>query len=191
MIFLTGATADYEDILDWFISNFTTHLSQPLFIVDFGLNKEYPNTIKIDWKNNAWFYKPRAILEAPSDKVCWIDVDCEIRADISDIFKMSEGYDLGLTKDWKRRSCEWATGLVCCQNKSSLEKWVNLTEKQTHRGDQESFEWIKHRYRIKELPREYQWLRLEGDNENAKVMHWTGEIGKRIIREKINALSNG
>ena len=49
---------------------------------------------------------------------------------------------------------------------------------------------------IKELPNEYNWLRVQlvndkEDSTNKKIMHWTGEKGNIIIREKIkNGLSN-
>ena len=43
---------------------------------------------------------------------------------------------------------------------------------------------------IKELPNEYNWLRVQlvndkQDNKNKKIMHWTGEKGNDRIRGKI------
>lgn len=185
MIFITGANSEYEDILDWFINNYNKHISRPLYIADFGLRNKYPNTIQIDWKVNPWYYKPRAMIEAPGESVCWIDLDCEIRADISDIFDLTGAADFGLTKDWCNRRYEWATGLVCVNSKQPLYKWAELCEYREYRGDQEVFDTIKNFYNIKELPREYQWLRLEGDNPGCKVMHWTGSKGKEHIRNVI------
>ena len=191
MIFLTGATSDYDDILDWFIHNYNRYINKPLYIADFGLKKKYHNTIKIDWKENAWFYKPRAILEAPSEQVCWIDCDIEIKEDISDVFKLTGQADFGMTKDWCNPNTEWQSGLVCVNNKQPVHKWAELCEYRQYRGDQETFEIIKNFYSIKELPREYNWLRLAEPKEDVKCMHWTGQIGKKIIRSKINALLNG
>lgn len=42
--------------------------------------------------------------------------------------------------------------------------------------------------RIRVMPPEYQWLRLQGEPpERAIVMHWTGSAGKERIRQKIAA----
>lgn len=191
MIFLTGATSDYQDILDWFIDNYNRYISLPLYVADFGLKKSYPNTIKINWKDNAWFYKPRAMIEAPSDRICWIDCDIEIKEDISDVFELTATADFGMTKDWCNPNTEWQSGLVCVNNKQQLYKWAELCEYKEYRGDQETFEIIKNFYSIKELPKEYNWLRLAEPREDVKAMHWTGQLGKKIIRGKINALLNG
>jgi len=191
VIFLTGATSDYTDILDWFIENYQKHISLPLYIADFGLKKEYPNTIKINWEYNAWFYKPRAIIEAPSESVCWIDCDIEIKSDITDVFELTATADFGMTKDWCNPNTEWQSGLICVNSKQPLYKWAELCEYRQYRGDQETFEVIKNFYSIKEIPKEYNWLRLAEPKDNVKCMHWTGTAGKKIIRSKINALSNG
>ena len=44
---------------------------------------------------------------------------------------------------------------------------------------------------VNELPNEYNWLRLQIENDNqpadkAKVVHWTGQKGKDRIRELIH-----
>lgn len=191
MIFITGANSEYEDILDWFINNYNKHISRPLYIADFGLRNKYPNTIQINWKDNPWYYKPRAMIEAPSDRVCWIDCDIEIKEDISDIFDLTGAADFGMTKDWCNRNTEWQSGLVCVNSKQPLYKWAELCEYRQYRGDQETFEVIKNFYSIKEIPKEYNWLRLAEPREDVKAMHWTGTVGKQIIRSQIHALSNG
>ena len=43
---------------------------------------------------------------------------------------------------------------------------------------------------IEEIPNEYNWLRVQVTNDNQdsnkkKIMHWTGQKGKLIIKEKI------
>jgi len=195
VIFLTGANSKFEDILKWFISNYNAHIPKhiPLYIVDFGLSKKYPNSFKIPKKRfgiNPWFYKPRAIQLAPAEQVCWIDCDIEIKADISDVFKILEdsNADVCLTKDVCNSHCEWATGLVCLnKNKSSnlLSEWITLSESRRMRGDQEAFAKISSNYNIHQLPAEYQWLRLQEPNSNAKAIHWTGVIGKKHIRSNL------
>jgi hypothetical protein len=186
MIFLTGANSDYEDVLEWFIEHYHRHNKLPLHIVDFGLKKSYPNSFKVKWKQNPWFYKPRAIFEAPSDKVCWLDCDIEVRADMSDVFELTGNNDIGLTKDFCRKDCEWATGLVCSTHKSKLHDWMYLSETRVKRGDQEAFAFVQNKYKIAHIPDEYQWLRLAGDRPDVKAMHWTGAKGKEHIRQMIN-----
>jgi hypothetical protein len=185
MIFLTGANKEFEDILDWFIINYQKHISLPLYIADFGLKKKYPNTITVPWKKNPWFFKPRAISLAPSNSVCWLDCDIEIRDDISDVFEKTGQFDFGLTEDWPRKDVTWATGLVCVNRKDHLSKWITESESFKYRGDQEAFHVISKHHSIQMLPREYQWLRLVGDNPNAKAMHWTGPKGKKHIRSNL------
>jgi len=129
--FVTGADESYADILDWFIHHYNQHISLPLYIADFGLKRTYPNSFKVKWKDNAWYYKPRAIKECPADQVCWIDVDCEILADISDVFDLTKK-DIGVTEDFCRTR-SWnphgllpmATGLCCFNSKNQLlDDWI-------------------------------------------------------------------
>lgn len=194
--FVTGADESYADILDWFIYNYNQHISLPLYIADFGLKKTYPNSFKINWKDNAWYYKPRAIKECPGDQVCWIDVDCEILADISDVFELTKK-DIGVTEDFCRTR-SWnpygllplATGVCCFNSKNQLlDDWIKESESRQHRGDQEALNHLlKNHDQVSFLPRGYQWLRLAEPNNQIKVMHWTGNDGKYIIRnnETIN-----
>jgi len=195
--FVTGADESYADILDWFIHHYNQHISLPLYIADFGLKRTYPNSFKINWKDNAWYYKPRAIKECPGDQVCWIDVDCEILADISDVFELTKK-DIGVTEDFCRTR-SWnphgllpmATGLCCFNSKNQLlDDWIKESESKRHRGDQEALNYLlKTQDKVSFLPRGYQWLRLAEPNPNIKVMHWTGNDGKYIIRN--NETLNG
>ena len=53
------------------------------------------------------------------------------------------------------------------------------------RGDQEAFNIIAHEFNINRIPDNYHGLRLGKNNDIAKTIHWTGDDGKEIIREKI------
>jgi hypothetical protein len=89
MNFITGSDKDHEDILQWFIRAYNKHLTNKLYIADFGLENSYPNSIAYKPLMKAWYYKPRMMLETLEKQICWIDSDIEILSDISDIFELS------------------------------------------------------------------------------------------------------
>jgi len=75
-----------------------------------------------------------------------------------------------------------------------LRDWAYITEHSQERGDQEVlFQMILNDYSYNEMivqmPIEYQWLRLQlltlQDSPNKKIVHWTGPIGKKHIRENL------
>ena len=41
MNFITGSDKDHEDILQWFIRAYNKHLTNKLYIADFGLENSY------------------------------------------------------------------------------------------------------------------------------------------------------
>ena len=189
MNFITGSDKDHEDILQWFIRAYNKHLTNKLYIADFGLENSYPNTIPYKPLMKAWYYKPRMMLETLEKQICWIDSDIEILSDISDIFELSQGYDIAVTEDWCNRHNQFASGLVVCNNQDFLQEWKLECEKFSTYGDQECLNKIAHKYKVLTLPREYQWLRLAETNTNIKTIHWTGKDGKAIIRKKIREYS--
>ena len=76
-----------------------------------------------------------------------------------------------------------------------LYNWVKAVKENATRGDQETLhimlkDDLTRRIFIEEIPNEYNWLRVQVTNDNQdsnkkKIMHWTGQKGKLIIREKI------
>lgn len=154
----------------------------------------------------SWFKKPLAIYHSPFDKVIWLDSDCEVQSDFTAMFdRCAEDY-IGLTWDHPGREIEGingniisrsvATGVVVTIPKNELiHKWCDMCLKARGiRGDQEVLNWIldgrrqagNRTTKINIMPKEYQWLRLEGHNPNAVIMHWTGPIGKNYIANQID-----
>ena len=75
-LFITGCDKNTRWMLPWFEENFYKHNpAANLYVFDFD-------------KGNGWFQKPQAMVDAikVADKICWLDTDCEVRADLSDIF---------------------------------------------------------------------------------------------------------
>ena len=203
---LTGVDSNHEDILDWWIKNAKKFVkNETIGVWDFGITPMTRSIIEHNhpdiWlsiplekhKTSGWFYKLHAVIEAPEKRVAWLDVDCEILTDISDVFDLVKPDTIGLTRDWVREDW-WATGVIVVNDRPSLlETWNNrLNKGDGIRGDQEALKDLVGRHthpQITELPQEYQWLRIslnKGRNSpDKKVIHWTGPKGKKFIREHL------
>ena len=182
--FVTGANRDFMDILDWFLEGYQKHIKIPLYIANFGMLKKYPNELMVATDDRTWFYKPKAIMQVPATQIIWLDCDIEIKEDISDMFDMIKD-DYLLSKDHAVRTDRWQTGIVGIKDKKVLDKWFDRCEMRQERSDQEAFNKVAHEFKINRLPDEYHGLRLRKNNDIAKTLHWTGDDGKKIIREKI------
>ena len=207
--FIVGADQNYQGFLPWWVENVRKHDKEThITIADFGLSKEarkwvnnnadhileYPKT-----KRCSWFHKPQTLYDAPYTYKCWIDIDCEVTQNISEIFDFVEDEKIALTEDPCRRKEiageEWlATGVIVLKDKPQiLEHWTERCKETKWRGDQEVLhdilkkdEWRK---LINVMPLNYQWLRLllarGKDHPDKKIVHWTGPAGKEIILQKI------
>ena len=209
--FIVGADKNYQSYLPWWFSNVKKHDNLThITVADFGVTKEarawidkYADHV-LDYQQNhktAWFHKPQTLIDAPYEYKCWIDIDCEVLTDISEIFDFADGTNIAVTEDPCRRkevaNEKWlATGVnVVKDTPEILKLWAKKCYKTNLRGDQEVLhdilkddEWRKH---IKVMPLEYQWLRLllarNIDSPDKKIIHWTGPAGKTIIRKKISS----
>lgn len=193
-LFITGCDSTTRWLLPWFTENFYRHNPDAqLKVYDF-------DTFKPDLK--GWFKKPAAMLDAAllSSNVCWLDTDCEVRADLDDIFTYLEPNKLAMVEDvpWsKRRGEKWHnSGVVAFQSYPViLSEWAAATNNNPQVGDQEILhsitrEGMRKLIHITDLPRDYNTLRLDLiDNStpaDIKVMHWTGAKGKEKIRSMMN-----
>lgn len=153
-----------------------------------------------------WFKKPLAIYHCPFEKVIWMDTDCQVQGDITRMFDWCDhdhvgltwdigpGFNKGINGDYVKRAV--ASGVVVAQPKNELiRSWTDLCLKARDiRGDQEVLNWMLDERRFKKntttkikiMPKEFQWLRLEGYNPNALIMHWTGIEGKNHIAKQID-----
>ena len=205
---ITGVDHSHEDLLEWWLKNVYKHhnYNVEVGVMDFGmspalrgrLEDNYPATFSRPFNGTkarkiGWFYKVQAVMDCPSKSVCWLDVDCEILTDISDVYNLVPPGMIGLTRDWVRGNW-WATGVIVVNDRPSLlEHWDRrLNADDGIRGDQEAlYELIgnKEHEQIQELPQDYQWLRISlnkgKDSPTKKVIHWTGPRGKEFIRETL------
>lgn len=218
-IVITGCDNNTEWMLPWFLKNYKKHNDTPIAIFDFGMSEgmlkwcdaNFDDVLKSKHNstNKSWFNKPFAI-DTASDRfesVAWVDTDCEIVGDISDIFDYAEDGKLSVSPDlpWlaRRPETRWFnTGVVVSKGKPQiLRAWVNtclrLPEvKNPMYGDQDVLcgmlkDDIFVFANIVKLPNIYNVLRLQHEDgtipANPKIFHWTGPKGKEIIKGKMTS----
>ena len=193
--------------LPWFFENYRKHNDTPLIFADFGVidrDAIRPHVHAIldltNVQERGWFKKPKAMYHAPARKLVWLDTDCQVLEDLSDIFGLLQPDQLNMVEDrpWAKRrgGVQFNSGVVGIVNKPLiLGMWMNWIRESEEVGDQETLTanlnpitQIKY---INPLPNSYNWLRLqiENDNEpalNARIIHWTGQKGNDRIRSMMN-----
>lgn len=205
--FLTGADMNTEWQLPWFFENYKKHNDTPILFADFGVidrDAIEPHVHAIidmtKVQERGWFKKPKALYHAPAQKLVWLDTDCQVLQDISSIFDLLQPDQLNMVEDrpWAKRrgGVQFNSGVVGIVDKPIiLGMWANWISEGSEVGDQETLTAnlnpITQMKYINPLPNEYNWLRLqiENDNEpatNAKIIHWTGQKGNDRIRSMMN-----
>lgn len=205
-LFITGCDSNTEWQLPFFVENFKKHNPDAkLMIYDFGMESSlYPELRKSmrGSTEQGWFKKPRAMALASelSQNVCWLDTDCEVRSNLDGIWDHVQPNKLAMVEDvpWTtRRNETWHnSGVVAFSFKPNiLDEWLEAIHANPIQGDQEVLhllvrEGMRRSIHITSLPREYNTLRLDLIDGTApadiKIMHWTGQIGKKHIREIMN-----
>lgn len=206
--FVTGCDSNNEWQLPWFFENYKKHNDTPLVFADFGVSdieavKPHVHAV-IDLtriEEKGWFKKPKAIAHCPAQQKVWLDTDCEIRGNIGGIFELLKPNMLNMVEDkpWAKRrgGVQYNSGVVgVVGNPMILNMWAQWIKEGNAVGDQETLTAnlnpitsIKY---INPLPNEYNWLRLQIENDNepatdARVVHWTGQKGNDRIRSMMNA----
>lgn len=218
-VFVTGCDSHTEWMLPWFIENYKKRNTLPIVFVDFGVTPMMLEWCKIHFYDVVtlpsihsfgcrWFLKPEAILSIDGVNKVWLDTDCEVLGNLSNIFDLLQRNKLNMIPDgpWTRRSFQkWHnSGVVgVINNPEILHIWGNECRINntpfgpTHRGDQEVLHHmiqksdrigIREIY-INDLPLEYNTLRLDVLDKTAPpnplIVHWTGAKGKDEIRRKM------
>ena len=208
--FITGASKNIEWLLPWFVGKFNKHNAEkiPLVICDFGLSEKAlswceKNKLNVQKVKGAkgWFFKPTALRSVDADLKVWIDVDCEVKGNISNLFNFIEEDKLSCSHDrWHSWGCKYQTGVVGVKGDPKiLQDWEKRCQNPTGqyaRGDQELlWDLVKDdasnmgQY----IPEKYNWLRMTFHKErpaarchyDIRCIHWTGEQGKQIITRSI------
>ena len=216
--FVTGVDENFQDMLPWWIENIRRHDKEThITVADFGMSPNWAEWTKKNvncflkypkYHRSSWFYKPNTLIKAPYEYKCWIDIDCEVLDNITEIFDYVDGTNIALTDDPCRTreqgdpNTKWfATGVNVVKGVPKILKiWDRWCLPNQHgikrhigRGDQEILHTLLTNgtlhESVVEMPMDYQWLRIQlvrgQDNPNKKIVHWTGPHGKDIIRKKI------
>jgi hypothetical protein len=153
-----------------------------------------------------WFKKPFAFASAPFSKNLWIDLDCEVRTNVSPFFPLlTDDIDLAIVPEPEAlqnglRSLGLAeekvynSGVVLYHKDAPfLFLWLEevLKKNHLHIGDQEALSRVlaNNPISLKELTSIYNWDRGLGPNPDALIFHWHGQKGKQLIKEQIEALT--
>jgi hypothetical protein len=198
---MTGADSHHEWMLPWWFEQAQRHNRLPVAFADFGLSPamrawccERGMVIRVPAAGEkTWHRKPFAILASPFRRTLWLDVDCQVCADLAPVFAFADR-GLGLTLDPHTGFCPQpgalATGVAAARHgEPAVEEWAKEILLRKHRGDQEALNAIRDRLagRIVVMPPQYQRLRLDpaATQADAVIMHWTGPTGKQHIAAEI------
>lgn len=193
-LFITGCDKNTKWMLPWFQDNFYKHNPDSHLKV-YNFDKFEPDI-------KGWFKKPAAMMDAAklSNKVCWLDTDCEVRSNLQDIWSYTSSNRLSMVEDvpWSKRRGEiWHnSGVVLFKSYPNiLSEWAEACKSNPQVGDQEVLhtlvkDGMRRMIHISDMPREYNTLRLDlldkTEPKNIKIMHWTGRKGKEHIWSMIN-----
>lgn len=202
-----------EWLLPWFASRFQRyHPTLPVCLFDLGMSDEALHWARQQgWETRAktwddafgaaWFHKPLAIESSPYTNILFLDLDCEVRSALHDAFRWCQG-GLVLGQDLHppnaygklfRRDHFYNSGLIAVRRDHPVIALWRDAVRELHQvlpGDQEILNLTiqEHEIPVLVLPEHYHQLRLAGDHPEARVMHWTGQAGKRVIRDSLESL---
>jgi hypothetical protein len=141
-------------------------------------------------RRNGWFKKPLACLLSPYQTSIWIDLDCEIRSSIQELFTYAtHPSGIALSKDIhesaKKRQIYNSGVIVFKRGLPLIEKWAHQSFELNHlyAGDQDILSKVifDENITIAELPLIYNWSRSSGDDPDVLIYHWHGRHGKTVI----------
>lgn len=130
---------------------------------------------------SAWLQKPLACASSPFDLSLWIDLDCEILANLAPLFTHAFE-DLLIAPD---RYASFNSGVVLFRKNTPLiERWAQEALTCHHMGDQDLLiELIeKTKARITALDSIYNWPISQGLHPQIMILHWMGEWGKHYLK---------
>lgn len=154
------------------------------------------------WRSRpCWFKKPHALLQTPFAKTLWLDLDCEVRGDVSGLFAMEVGIGLvpepSFAHDFLRGHGLIETNEVCYNSGVILYRhgadavvaWAkdSFCRADDFWSDQHllSRQIFERDIEVRQLSDIYNWRMACGKNEEAIIVHWVGDVGKECILAQI------
>lgn len=156
-------------------------------------------------KQRLFFRKPLALLRSPFERTLWLDLDCQVRANLDPLFSLplsSSGlaaapagtflFAKNLTQSKIFYLSKFNCGVVLIEKSSLLlQEWAALS-----RGpisfwtDEGSLAFVSNQKQmpVKQMPKIYNWPVAWGANESALVYHWIGERAKSDLKHLLNGM---
>ena len=177
--------------------------------VSSSLAKKWRHRMKGDIWNarKQWFKKPLAFSLSPFVKTLWLDLDCEVRTNISELFNFcEENIEIVLAKDHINPEIlikdlkliypdekYYNSGVVIFRKDAKcITSFAKKAYSDNHLflGDQCLLSRILYEEKtpLFELPEEYNWPIIAKPNPKAKIYHWLCGIGKEHIKKELNTL---
>lgn len=139
----------------------------------------------------AWFKKPLALLQAPYERNCWLDLDCEVRGDLKPLFDcLKDTVYLAMMPepeevqekdreegDLLPGEVSYNSGVMVFRGHAQiLHQWVEASRLYNGRflGDQTvlSRQIYLQETAVHILPESFNWLRTKGPNSDALIIHY-------------------
>lgn len=153
------------------------------------------------YRRLSWFKKPFCLLHTPYQNTVWLDLDCQVRADLFDLFLYAEndqGIGLAPTDEMNasfQKLAGWDVSLshhinsgviVYKHGCSTIKAWVESIKNWDLKfyGDQDLLAEILHREnkKLEEVPRIYNWrVNKWGENPSSFIAHYAGDARKLIL----------
>lgn len=146
----------------------------------------------------SWIKKAFSILHSPYDRTIWLDNDCKVLGNLSEIFSILDQTDLAVARDWYQSNpllyqdeIEYNSGVLAFRTPSSFLKdyfqTIESYEKELP-GDQELLSRCIHLTRPKfiELSGLYNWRHDLELNAFTKIQHFCGGSGKIAILKSLD-----
>jgi|GEM_PF-901910 len=203
---VVGCGIHQEWMLKWWWDNYRRHNDLPVLFVDMGEREKAMTLGAREWCESVgevatlrlpldgWFQKPFAFAQTIFEESLWMDVDCEVRGRVDEVFDHCKaGFAAAQDPYYVFRGVKgcFNSGVIAFRFGSDVvSEWCDIItkEKERYRDDQHVLHSIKLKdpSRISALPRKFNWLRLDGDtNPSAVCIHWTGPRGKEIVKAKM------
>lgn len=154
--------------------------------------KRVPQKIRLEWEEaygtgiwrlrEAFFKKPKALIEGPFEQGIWIDIDCQVQGDISHLFNcLMFGVELALASDASDNG--FSSGVIVYKRQAPiLQAWLSkmVDDDTLFVGDQLYLSSVIEDINpgIFLLPSIYNWHRRSGENKEAVITHFGGGLGK-------------
>ncbi len=193
-------------------------------VVDLELTDEFmakkeaidPSTAKI-WEamhpavwgfRFTWYKKPFALLLSPYKRTVWIDLDCQVRGSIKQLFtscRNDAGFAAVPEHEWsqqlnlsrgliKHGEMIFNAGVVAFTKESKIiEEWAKQSREKNHLycSDQQLLAHVLFNQKLNftALSPNYNWTIDLQFNKNATILHWWGSDGKIKLKSQIEGLS--